>query len=294
MSSRSTPRNCSRRSPAAQRGGAATAMVGQGIGPIADRRLLGRRSAGPARRRPDRAARGPGRTPAPATARGFTRSRADDGRRRHRAGRRPRYAQMELGGAIGVNVRISDYSALTEAAAASVARAVDAAATQLGVPLQPIAISAVPGEEDAAGARPIVRCASRTTARSRCRRSTTSSPRSRVPRGGDRQLPRRGLRPVHGCAGDRSRRVAGTTRTSSSGLAEQFGNGCDVVCWLGGRGADDLAGIIVGAWERAPSLSSTLRAAGVRQVARGYEAYDRIAALVDARPDGPAPRRRPS
>ncbi len=47
--------------------------------------------------------------------------------------------------------------------------------------------------------------------------------------------------------------------------------------------------MIVEAWERAPALRSPLRDAGVRQVARGYEAYDRVAALMHSRSDVAAP-----
>jgi colanic acid/amylovoran biosynthesis protein len=272
---------------AAQRGGAATAMVGQGLGPIGDPRLL--KDAAEVLRNVDLIGLREERAGRPLLQRlGVSLDRTlttGDDAIELALDRVP--AQRELGRAIGVNVRLSDYSALTAAAAAGVARAVAAAGRRLAVPLQPIAISAVPGEEDAAalaelfdgvedvGALEVPTLNDVLAATARCRVVVTGSYHAAV------FALSIGV-PAIGLAASRY------YEDKFLGLAEQFGEGCDVVM-LGGRGVDDLAGTIAEAWARAPALRSPLRDAGVRQVARGHEAYDRVAALVHSRSDIAAP-----
>ena len=189
-------------------------------------------------------------------------------------------------------MRLSEYSALTPEGAASVARAVEAAGRRLGAPLQPIAISAVPGEEDAAalaelfdgvedvGALEVPALHDVLAATARCRVVVTGSYHAAV------FALSVGV-PAIGLAASRY------YEDKFLGLAEQFGEGCDVVMLAGGSG-NDLASTIAEAWARAPALRSSLRDAGARQVARGYEAYDRVAALVDSRSDVAAPVGGPS
>ncbi len=125
-------------------------------------------------------------------------------------------------------MRLSDYSALTAAAAAGVARAVAAAGRRLAVPLQPIAISAVPGEEDAAalagvfdgvediGAPEVPTLNDVLAATARCRVVVTGSYHAAV------FALSIGV-PAIGLAASRY------YEDKFLGLAEQFGEGCEVV-----------------------------------------------------------------
>jgi colanic acid/amylovoran biosynthesis protein len=201
-------------------------------------------------------------------------------------------ANAGLGRAIGVNLRISDYSGMTEATATGVACAVGEAARRIEAPLRAVAISAVPGEADAPAIARFFAAAdggddvevptldSVVAAIAGCRVVVTGS--------------------YHAAVFALSVGVPAICLASSPyyedkflGLAQQFGVGCDVVLLAGcsGRG-NDLTGRIQAAWAMAPEVRSALRTAAAQQVARGHVAYGRIGDLVDkaaavrARPAG--------
>jgi hypothetical protein len=197
----------------------------------------------------------------------------------------------ELGGAVGVNVRIADYSALTNATAAGVSAAVHAAARRLGAPLRAIAISTVPGEEDG-------------LALARLFGVVDGASDVAVPGLDDVMAAIADCRVVvtgsyHAAVLALSMGVSAVGLAASQyyedkflGLAQQFGVGCDVVL-LEGRagGTDEIDEIIERAWDRAPHVRPALCAAAAEQVVRSHRAYDRIADIVDGgrRPDRTCP-----
>lgn len=65
-----------------------------------------------------------------------------------------------------------------------------------------------------------------------------------------------------------------------SGLARQFGPGCNVLFGTESEMLDSLAGAIDEAWLAAPELKSALREAARQQVLTGREAYTALASLV--------------
>ncbi len=66
------------------------------------------------------------------------------------------------------------------------------------------------------------------------------------------------------------------------GLANQFGAGCDVVGKANGGFGVALATAIVRAWDRADDLRPALLVAAVRQIADGRHAYDCLSAIISA------------
>ncbi|MET0145899.1 MAG: polysaccharide pyruvyl transferase family protein [Ilumatobacteraceae bacterium] len=276
----------------ARRTGSVTVMVGQGIGPLDDPPL--RRYASSVLRGVDLIALREDRAGRPLLGHlGVDQRRVlttgDDAielavDREPNAGRRD----------IGVNVRISDYAGLSDRVAADIMERVRTAADHLQVGLRGIAISSVPGEEDA-GALARVLGAEAPTSIGPGVAWTTSLDGvidvidviagCRVVVSGSYHAAVFALAmgvPTIGLA------ASPYYEDKFLGLADQFGVGCDVVMLAAGDGAD-IADLVVHAWQEAPSTSPLLVAAARRQVDLGRGSFARIAELVEARVDRAAP-----
>lgn len=194
--------------------------------------------------------------------------------------------------AIGLSLRVADYSGVSEDTAADVSAAVACFAERRGAGVAPIAISTHPAERDAAAVgsslaadargdvapAPAVALATADppghdavaaaiAATGRCRVVVAGSYHAAV------FALAQGI-PALGVA------ASGYYADKLHGLSERFGAGCAVVDLREPAAGDRLGAELDALWERAPALRDELVAAAEGQVASGRAAYERLAALV--------------
>jgi polysaccharide pyruvyl transferase WcaK-like protein len=189
-------------------------------------------------------------------------------------------APHTLGAELGVNLRVSVYSQVSEESLRRVSRAVNAAAAELDAPLKPVVISWYPEESDV----------------ETIRRITGDHPLLGDPT--NYGAPEKAAAAISGCrtvvtgsyhagvfALSQGIPVIGLTRSAYYddkflGLAHQFGGGVQVVH----LDAADLETALVEstrrAWEAAPDLRPRLLDAAKRQIECSIEAYRRFAAVL--------------
>jgi polysaccharide pyruvyl transferase WcaK-like protein len=251
------------------------ALVGQGIGPLEDRRARARMastlpgvmfvSLREGRRSPDLLA-SIGVAPERIAVTGddaielALRSRPD-----------------RLGDAVGLNVRVAGYAGFGRDAAAQIGAAVGHAARELGADVVPIAISSHPHENESAapqgaGAKStgIATPASAIAAAGRCRVAVVGSYHAAV------FALSQGV-PVVGLA------ASPYYVDKLLGLRERFGEGCKVVQTDGGLSGAALEAVVDELdcqWSAAPALRDGLLGAAERQVALSRAAHARVAAAI--------------
>jgi len=265
----------------ARRLGAVTAMMGQGMGPIDDRHL--RRYAAAVLRRVDLIALREARAGRPlleglGVDRAHVTTTGDDAIQLG-FDRGPH----QLGSSIGVNLRMSDYSGLTEPIATAIGEQLRQAAALTSARLLPIPISSVSEEDDRrsverfvtgtavesspAGASSIVELL---TAIADCRVVVTGSYHAAV------FALSMGV-PAVGLAASRY------YVDKFEGLADQFGPGCEVVVVTGDDSTSAIRDRVVDLWHRAEGVSPLLRVEAARQLELGRQAYAEVQELVDRR-----------
>jgi polysaccharide pyruvyl transferase WcaK-like protein len=190
---------------------------------------------------------------------------------------------VEIGGAIGVNVRVAPYAGVTASNVAAIRPAVRAAARRLAAPLvavpiahhsdchDGVAIRAVLADDDDASS-PIVDLA--TPARaiaevSCCRVVVTGSYHAAV------FALAQGIPVVA---------IAATEyyRAKFTGLAELFGGGCTIVANNSSTARQDLEGAIIDSWVQAQGTRRSLLDAADAQIRRGREAYRRLGTVISS------------
>ena len=262
-----------------QRAGAVTALVGQGIGPIADRRL--RRRAGEVLRGADLVALRDGAASHDLVARlGVPPERVTitgDDALALLAGRPPAASPAGL----GVNVRCAVYAGLDAPAVAAIGDVLRAQAARgrhlVALPIERHA------DVDDLGA--IARCVAPLT----------------LDAGGAPRTPGAFVDTVEGCRavvtgsyhgavlalGSGVPAVAVTASRyythKMTGLAGLFGGSCRIVDARQADFPERLRDAIDAAWDDPASVRTGLRAAAAEQAARGHAAFDRLADRVDAR-----------
>jgi polysaccharide pyruvyl transferase WcaK-like protein len=259
----------------AARIGLPVALVGQGIGPLDDRRAQARM----ARALPGVAfvSLREGRVgPDLLSSIGVERERVavtgDDAIEVALRGR-----PEQLGGGVGLNVRVADYAGVVNDAAAQVGAAVGRKARELGADVVPITISSHPHENESAALQGagisndgIATPAAAIAASGRCRVAVVGS--------------------YHAAVFALSQGVPVVCLAASPyyvdkllGLREQFGEGCRVVRTDGGAAADVLDTVLAELdhqWAAAPALRDDLLAAAERQIELSRAAHSRVAAAI--------------
>ena len=261
---------------AAATAGVPVALLGQGIGPIADAGLRSRASA--VLRRVDLIALREGRAgPALLRTAGVPASRVfvtgDDA---VEAAFRER---PESGGkGIGVSLRVSGYSGLDRSDLTWIARALEHAGTRVGGGLVAVPISRHPHEMDGEvavevgaewrdpGSQPVALMRHVHS----CRVVVTGSYHAGV------FALAQGI-PVVGLV------AAPYYRDKLEGLKHQFGAGCEVLDLSLPDAEQRLGDAVVRAYEGADAVRGSLLAAAERQVAAGRAAYARLPALISGR-----------
>jgi colanic acid/amylovoran biosynthesis protein len=265
----------------ANRLGAVTAMLGQGMGPIDDRHL--RRYAAAVLRRVDLIALREARAGRPlleqlGVDRAHITTTGDDaielGFDR---------GQHQLGSNIGVNLRLSDYSGVTQPTATEVGEQLRQAAALTSAKLVAIPISSVSEEDDRRSIERFVTGAAFAsslggpsnivgvlTAIADCRVVVTGSYHAAV------FALSMGV-PALGLAASRY------YVEKFEGLADQFGPGCEVAMVTGDDGTSEIRDRVVALWQRADGVSPLLRVEAARQLELGRQAYAEVQALVDRR-----------
>ena len=191
------------------------------------------------------------------------------------------------GSAIGVNLRLASYSAVTESIASNLREPLQQIARSLGAPLRAIPISRLPDEADAMQAEilfegydlveypdsPIDTPLGVIEELKHCRLLLTGSYHAGV------FALAQGI-PVIGLA------VSEYYQWKFNGLAHQFGEGCRVLR-LGTPGASRALQEMIGElWNRAPDLRAALLSAAQRQRDASRDAYHHVFAMLAKRPAG--------
>lgn len=185
----------------------------------------------------------------------------------------------QLGGAVGLNVRVAGYSGVVGDAAEQVGAAVGQKAQELGADIVPIAISSHPHESESAAPQgagapggAIATPAGAVAASGRCRVAVVGSYHAAV------FALSQGV-PVVGLA------ASPYYDDKLLGLRERFGAGCAVVRLDGDAGPSEQQRQVVAELERlwiaAPTLRDELLASAERQVELSRSAHARVAALID-------------
>ncbi len=266
----------------ARRSGSVTVMMGQGIGPIDDRDL--RRYAGGVLRRVDLIALREARAGRPLLEQGLhvdgtiITTTGDDAIELACC-----RAPEQLGTNIGVNLRVSYYSGVTEVIATAIGDELRRVAERTSATLVPIPISTVAEEDDRGAIERYVTGA-------------TSDGPSRSALGVDDVLAViTGCRVVvtgsyHAAVFALSMGVPAVGLAATRyyvdkflGLADQFGVGCAVVDVTDERGPAEVGDRVTELWRTADDVRPLLRAAAARQLADGRGAYSRVQALVSRR-----------
>ena len=269
------------------RNGLPTAMMGQGIGPLADPKLVWRaRSALPrvgliALRE---SKSGPQLLEALGVRRERIRVTGDDAIEPALASRSSR-----MGDALGFNVRVSSYSNLNPETLDRLRSGVERSAAAAGADLLAIPISMAPAESDVASLRTFF--ASRPEATRGL--EEIAAPEDVVRRIGRCRVVVTGSYHAGVFALSQGIPVVGLSRSryyadKFQGLADAFGVGCRVLFLDSGDPITELPMLVEALWNDAGELRPRLLEAATRQVAAGREAYRELRAFghraADSRP----------
>jgi polysaccharide pyruvyl transferase WcaK-like protein len=179
--------------------------------------------------------------------------------------------------ALAVSLRVAGYADIGMTQATVVAVAVRAVAARLAAPIEPIAMSQHPHEDDAGalaaladGEMAVLADAAAAIARiGRARVIVTGS--------------------YHAAVFALAQGIPAVCVTASpyydwklAGLRGQFGDGCEVVSLAEPDGEQRIATSTERLWQRAPQLAAELRLAAERQVTAGRQVYARLGATVVA------------
>jgi colanic acid/amylovoran biosynthesis protein len=195
-----------------------------------------------------------------------------------------RVRQTHLGDGLGVNLRIGWYSKVGDMLVERVRPVLQEAARTYGAPLVPVPISRTPGEADAVTIRqlaagypsmlgdpePLDTPLEVIERVRRCRLVVTGSYHAAV------FALAQGIPTI--CLINSSYYAA-----KFEGLADQFGDGCDVVFLDDLRFTCNLADAIRRGWAAADRVRPQLLEAASRQIEQGYAAYRRLGELVGTR-----------
>jgi colanic acid/amylovoran biosynthesis protein len=272
----------------ANRAGALTVMMGQGMGPLQHREL--RRYASEVLNRVDFIALREERQGASLLIDDFH----IDSRRVVTTGDDAVELALERapdgrGDVIGVNLRVSYYSGVTQQLARQLGGVIRRTAHELGAGLVAAPISSVPDEDDARTIRCLVLTDGRDEAASptwTAEEAITTIARCRVVVTGSYHAAVFALSmgiPAIGIVASRY------YEDKFLGLVDQFGDGCFVVFVDGQLSDDDLRDKLTMAWHRADHVRAPLMMSARRQVEAGHLAYARVRDLVEQRASAPAP-----
>jgi polysaccharide pyruvyl transferase WcaK-like protein len=261
-----------------QRRGALTAMVGQGIGPLRDPRLLAyARETFP---RVELIALRESRAALPLLESiGFPRDRirvtGDDAIELAYQSRPDR-----LGTFLGVNVRVSGYSNVGGGLLRNLRSALEKAAAGVGAELLPVPISSAAADSDVEVFRDLLSedAADETV-------DGSASPFDAIRRVGRCRVVVTGSYHAGVFALSQGIPVVGLSRSDYYtdkflGLADQFGVGCRLVPLDAPMMSDSLASDVRELWAEAESLRPELLAAAERQVREGHAAYELLGARI--------------
>jgi colanic acid/amylovoran biosynthesis protein len=266
----------------AKEAGAVTALVGQGIGPMADG-ALHRRAAQVLQKVDFIALRDGVSSLALLRSMGISEDRltvtGDDA-----VGVAYQARRTELGSAIGVNLRLAEYAEVGPDLASCVGAVVRDAAVHYGAPLLALPISRFGSEDDWVTARLVLDDAP--TAKALRNPPTTPAellrllPECRVVVAGSYHAAVLAL-----SMGIPAVAIAGSDYYVHKfrGLADQFGASCRVERTDRSDFRERLAESIAIAWQSAPAERGALLTAAMRQIAASEAAYQKVRELVEAR-----------
>jgi colanic acid/amylovoran biosynthesis protein len=193
-----------------------------------------------------------------------------------------------LGDALGINLRAASYAGVNESTVACLGPALRRLRDELGTSFAPITISTVPGEEDAAT---VSRLLDRDVGSqdepdlgrifadvARCRMAVVGSYHAAV-FALSMGVPTIGLY------------ASAYYRDKFLGLADMFGDGCRVLALDVPDLGDRLAAVVRDAWSRADEHRPDLLASAEVQIGMAQAAWNRLRALVDSRHAGPTVKR---
>ncbi|HWM19845.1 MAG TPA: polysaccharide pyruvyl transferase family protein [Ilumatobacteraceae bacterium] len=198
-------------------------------------------------------------------------------------------APESLGDVIGVNLRVSYYSGVTQQLARRMGDVIRTTADELGASLVAAPISSVPDEDDLQAIRGLVLTGGAVEAaspRSTPEDAITTIARCRVVVTGSYHAAVFALSmgiPAIGIAASRY------YEDKFLGLVDQFGDGCFVVFVDGQVWDDDLREKIEIAWHRADHVRASLMTSARRQVEAGHLAYAHVRELVEQRASARTP-----
>ena len=187
---------------------------------------------------------------------------------------------IELGTGIGVCMRLAPYSEVNASCLVSVRSALLDAAQRYRVPLLPVPISFKSGESDVAAMRQLLAGTPITD-----HGAEVDTPHKAIQQIGRCRVVVAGSYHAGVFALAQGIPVVGLARSAYylhkfSGLADQFGSGCQVVLMDDPRFKEILSEAIEKAWGSAEHVRGALLEAAVRQIKAGHAAYDRIRELV--------------
>ncbi|MBN2303285.1 MAG: polysaccharide pyruvyl transferase family protein [Anaerolineae bacterium] len=186
----------------------------------------------------------------------------------------------QIGQAVGVNLRVAPYAGVNESIAQTVGAAIRAVGERVGAPLLPVPISFSKGYPDTRAIQQILD--------------------NETDGGQDLDTPLKVIRQIGRCrmvvAGSYHAGVFALSQgvpvvalakspyyvDKFQGLADQFGAGCEVVLLDGPDLADRLARALDTVWHPADQVREPLLAAAQRQIEQGWAAYRRVYELIEA------------
>jgi colanic acid/amylovoran biosynthesis protein len=190
---------------------------------------------------------------------------------------------------LGVNLRASDYSGVDDDIIASVRLGVQRAGARVNAQLAAVPISRVPGEEDDATIRRVLRGYDAVLEGG----VSFAGPRDVVEQIRHCRVVVAGSYHAGVFALSGGIPVVGLARSAYYvdkflGLADQFGCGCEVIMLDSADVPDEIDGAVHRLWAAAEDLRSDLLAAAKRQLAEGRAAYQHLCSLVERRRVGRA------
>jgi colanic acid/amylovoran biosynthesis protein len=187
----------------------------------------------------------------------------------------------KLGEGVGLNLRLSDYSAIDAASARMIGNVVHQIAIALGAPLIPLPVSRVPGESDIATLRLMM---------PDCDEELKAATKISTPEGLVRQIQRCRLviaGSYHAGVFALANGIPTIGVAASSyyvdkfeGLKDLFREGCAVVRLDRKNYLEDLRSAVERLWSTADATRSHLLSSAERQISAHYAAYSKIAELV--------------